>query len=142
MNQRKEKRKHVARPGIEPRTSDLRVRCPTDCATRPSQGSGREIMKGFEQWNPIYHWKEFQLLLDSYPGPVDQQASQPTQLPELLHLPRLDIASTTGYKRVRLFSLPAETVRHIWLLPSLSMISCFLRRLPSTKNGFLLRLSV
>ena len=21
--------------GIEPRTSDLRVRCPTDCATRP-----------------------------------------------------------------------------------------------------------
>ena len=32
---RKEKRKYVARPGIEPRTSDLRVRCPTDCATRP-----------------------------------------------------------------------------------------------------------
>ena len=25
----------MARPGIEPRTSDLRVRCPTDCATRP-----------------------------------------------------------------------------------------------------------
>ena len=24
----------MARPGIEPRTSDLRVRCPTDCATR------------------------------------------------------------------------------------------------------------
>ena len=23
------------RPGIEPRTPDLRVRCPTDCATRP-----------------------------------------------------------------------------------------------------------
>ena len=22
-------------PGIEPRTPDLRVRCPTDCATRP-----------------------------------------------------------------------------------------------------------
>ena len=22
-------------PGIEPRTSDLRVNCPTDCATRP-----------------------------------------------------------------------------------------------------------
>ena len=32
---RKEKRKYVARPGIEPRTPDLRVRCPTDCATRP-----------------------------------------------------------------------------------------------------------
>ena len=28
----KEKRKYVARPGIEPRTSDLRVRCPSDCA--------------------------------------------------------------------------------------------------------------
>ena len=25
----------MARPGIEPRTLDLRVRCPTDCATRP-----------------------------------------------------------------------------------------------------------
>ena len=25
----------MARPGIEPRTSDLRVRWPTDCATRP-----------------------------------------------------------------------------------------------------------
>ena len=23
----------MARPGIEPRTSDLRVRCPTDCAS-------------------------------------------------------------------------------------------------------------
>ena len=32
---RKEKRKYVARPGIEPGPSDLRVRCPTDCATRP-----------------------------------------------------------------------------------------------------------
>ena len=35
LNQRKEKRKYVARPGIEPRTPDLRVRCPTDCAKRP-----------------------------------------------------------------------------------------------------------
>ena len=26
----------MARPGIEPLTSDLRVRCPTNCATRPS----------------------------------------------------------------------------------------------------------
>ena len=32
-----EKRKYVARPGIEPRTPDLRVRCPTDCATRPGK---------------------------------------------------------------------------------------------------------
>ena len=31
----KEKQKYVARPGIEPRTPDLRVRCPTDCATWP-----------------------------------------------------------------------------------------------------------
>ena len=35
LKKRKEKRKYVARPGIEPRTPDLRVRCPTDCATRP-----------------------------------------------------------------------------------------------------------
>ena len=35
VKKRKEKRKYVARPGIEPRTPDLRVRCPTDCATRP-----------------------------------------------------------------------------------------------------------
>ena len=35
MKKRKEKRKYVARPGIEPGTPDLRVRCPTDCATRP-----------------------------------------------------------------------------------------------------------
>ena len=27
----------MARPGIEPRIPDLRVRCPTDCATRPGQ---------------------------------------------------------------------------------------------------------
>ena len=25
----------IARPGIEPRTPDLRVRCTTDCTTRP-----------------------------------------------------------------------------------------------------------
>ena len=30
LKKRKEKRKYVARPGIEPRTPDLRVRCPTD----------------------------------------------------------------------------------------------------------------
>ena len=38
--------------------------------------------------------------------------------------------------------LPAETVCHIWLLSRLSMISCFLQRGLSPKNGFLLRLSV
>ena len=35
MKQRKEKRKYVARLGIEPRASDLRVGCPTDCVTWP-----------------------------------------------------------------------------------------------------------
>ena len=34
----------MARPGIEPRTSDLRVRCPTDCATRPGVNSQFIIM--------------------------------------------------------------------------------------------------
>ena len=38
--------------------------------------------------------------------------------------------------------LPAETVCQIWLLSILSMISCFLQRLLSPKNGFLLRQSV
>ena len=46
----------MARPGIEPRTSDLQVRCPTDCATRPGRcvgrGQGAEVgVKGSsEQW--------------------------------------------------------------------------------------------
>ena len=35
LNQWKEKLKYVARPGIQPRTSDLRNRCPTDCAIQP-----------------------------------------------------------------------------------------------------------
>ena len=30
--------------------------------------------------------------------------------------------SNTGYKRVRQFTLPAETVRHIWLPPRLSAV--------------------
>ena len=30
LNPQREKRKYVARPGIEPRTSDLRDRCPTE----------------------------------------------------------------------------------------------------------------
>ena len=34
----------------------------------------------------------------------------------------------TGYNRVRLFSLPAETVRHILLLPRLYAIFCFQQR--------------
>ena len=39
LNQRTEKRKYVARQGIEPRTSDLRVRCPTDCTMLPGMTS-------------------------------------------------------------------------------------------------------
>ena len=49
---------------------------------------------------------------------------------------------STGYKRVRQFSLPAETVRHIWLPPRLSAISFFLPRLLCLVNSFLQRLSV
>ena len=30
----------MARPGIEPRTSDLRVSCPTDCAMQSGKGRG------------------------------------------------------------------------------------------------------
>ena len=37
MKKRMEKRQYVIWPGIEPRTHDLRVRCPTDCATRPGK---------------------------------------------------------------------------------------------------------
>ena len=33
----------MARPGIEPSTSDVRVRCPTNCATRPGTFSSNEI---------------------------------------------------------------------------------------------------
>ena len=43
LKKRKEKRKYVARLGIEPRTPDLRVRCPTNCATRP----------GLNNWNSM-----------------------------------------------------------------------------------------
>ena len=34
----------MVRPGIEPRTSYLRIRCPADCTTRP----GRTISIGIE----------------------------------------------------------------------------------------------
>ena len=47
MKKRKEKRKYVARPGIEPRTPDLRVRCPTDSATRAGlEGKAKGRGKG------------------------------------------------------------------------------------------------
>ena len=44
-----------------------------------------------------------------------------------------------GYKPVCQFLLPANIVCHTWLPQILSVISCFLQRLPSTKNGFPLR---
>ena len=47
LKKRKEKRKYVARPGIEPRTPDLRVRCPTDCATRPGFICMYKLYPGF-----------------------------------------------------------------------------------------------
>ena len=47
----------------------------------------------------------------------------------------------TGYKLVRQVSLPAEPVRHIWLPPRLSAISCSLPRLLYMINGFLPNLS-
>ena len=40
VKKRKEKRKYVARPGIEPRTPDLRVRCPTDALRGPARAIG------------------------------------------------------------------------------------------------------
>ena len=48
----------------------------------------------------------------------------------------------TGHKRVRQFSHPAETVRHIWLPLRLSPISCFMPWLLCLENSFLQRLSV
>ena len=47
------------------------------------------------------------------------------------------LLSTTGYKRICQFSLPAETVHHIRLPLRLSGISCFLPRLLCMENGFL-----
>ena len=51
LKKRKKKREYVARPGIEPRTPDLWVRCPTNCATRPGwiQGSKQEDSEGSEE---------------------------------------------------------------------------------------------
>ena len=54
----------------------------------------------------------------------------------------LFIGLCTGYKRIRQFTLPAETVRCIWLPPRLSAISCFLPRLLCLVNSFLQKLSV
>ena len=41
-------------PGIEPRTSDLLVRCPTDCATRPGSFIIDVQLQGqYQQWTPF-----------------------------------------------------------------------------------------
>ena len=56
----------MTRPGIEPRSSDLQVRCPTDCATRPGISNCKYVLltKNF-CYNilvkPIFHsceWKK------------------------------------------------------------------------------------
>ena len=39
----------MARPGIEPRTSDLGVRCPTDCATRPGTSPSERYRTNYGQ---------------------------------------------------------------------------------------------
>ena len=61
---------------------------------------------------------------------------------ELRQLCRRESTFHTGYKWVHQFTLPAETVCHIWLPPRLSVISCFLLRLLYSVNSFLQRLSV
>ena len=38
-------RKYVARPGIEPRTSDVRVRCPTDSLRGPASWMRKDTLK-------------------------------------------------------------------------------------------------
>ena len=43
LNQQKEKRKYVARPGIKARTPDLRVRCPTDCSMWPGRNNNMKL---------------------------------------------------------------------------------------------------
>ena len=51
----------VARPGIEPRTSDLRVGCPTDCATFLS--SGMEEDRADRSWLDCFRLKYSRLSL-------------------------------------------------------------------------------
>ena len=55
----------VARPGIEPRTSDLRVGCPTDCATRPGSflSSGMEEDRADRSWLDCFRLKYSRLSL-------------------------------------------------------------------------------
>ena len=50
----------MARPGIEPRNSDLRVRCPTDCATRPGNAPLELLIS--EMRPEIYMMKKFHFL--------------------------------------------------------------------------------
>ena len=52
LNQWKEKRKYVARLGIKPRTSDLRVRCPTDCAMQPGFPLGNDHLPENWEYSP------------------------------------------------------------------------------------------
>ena len=49
-----------------------------------------------------------------------------------------EVKENHKFTEYKLVSLPVETVHHMWLPPKLSAISCFLSRLLSVKNGFLL----
>ena len=72
LKKQKEKRKYVARPGIEPRTPDLRVRCPTDCATRP----GNNIKKASVEFGKICYifsifWENAFISSSLLPDPIE-----------------------------------------------------------------------
>ena len=63
LNKWKEKRKNVARPGIEPRTPDLRVRSPTDYATRPGT---IERMPSHRKVIVIFNFIDYNLIQQEY----------------------------------------------------------------------------
>ena len=85
-------------------------------------------------------------------GPANNRLNQGTKSRNKMHKRKLYIQQAsyfsrssfinTGYKRVCQFSLPAETVHHIWLPPRLSAISCFLPRLLCSGISILQKLSV
>ena len=76
LNQRKEKRKYVAKPGIEPRIFDLRVRCPADWATQPgcAMRSGQMqtrvsmviYLKLKDGWMDDFRFSSFSTVFHSY----------------------------------------------------------------------------
>ena len=77
---RKEKRKYVARPGIEPRTCDLRYRCPTDWATWPGKMRVNPLIwyYSFQQMADIFHSHKISLSVNETSVKVTQ--STPSEL--------------------------------------------------------------